>query len=148
MKYCIGCKWLKYEEPVASSQGSSWTGSYGAEDAAMSCRRGHWQVLFNKESTRDTFRIAMESAATCEDFDERDLEEEERDRQAKLKQEADEAARRESARLVEPLYCSFCGETGKPLVQGPSVYICSVCISTAKELMEEGETVKVKGDLK
>jgi rubrerythrin len=50
-------------------------------------------------------------------------------------------------RLTQPLYCSFCGDSGVPLAAGPGVYICRGCVNLAEEAHVGGETVMLQGDV-
>ena len=51
----------------------------------------------------------------------------------------------EAERLRQPLYCSFCGNTGIDLVRGPSVYICLSCAVAAT--VDPRPKVRFVGDL-
>jgi len=150
-KYCIGCKHLRYDEPEPGQEGSTQTGTWGAEDAALACQLGHWRHEFDRCSTRETFASTMMKAQTCPDYEERDLEAEERARQAALQAQIDakiaEQLAWEAAERATPLYCSFCGRDEQPLVAGPSVYICQDCLAKSLEIFALGKTVMVKGDI-
>jgi hypothetical protein len=74
MRYCIGCQHLYYTEPDPGSVGSTWTGRYGEEDAALFCRRGHWRHDFDRGASVETFERCMEKANTCPDYEERNAE--------------------------------------------------------------------------
>jgi hypothetical protein len=67
---------------------------------------------------------------------------------ARMKEEAAEYRDRLNAEeACKSLYCSFCGNTGISLVQGPSVYICEDCVGKSIALFARGKTVMVKGDI-
>lgn len=68
MKYCIGCKFLKYSEKQMSC-GSSWTGQYTSEEASMSCAKGKWRSYLDEYSGLFDLEKAMEAAETCPEFD-------------------------------------------------------------------------------
>jgi len=76
MKYCIGCKYLHYDEPGPGCQGSTLTGTYGDEEAALACKKGYWREEFGRWATVDTFATAMMKAETCVDYEERKIDEE------------------------------------------------------------------------
>ena len=72
MKYCIGCKHL-YFQPKEYVQGSSWTGAYVDEEAAMFCSKGYWSQFLPTEpgDVGIDFERAMETAQNCTDYTER-----------------------------------------------------------------------------
>lgn len=70
MKYCIGCKHLRYEDKEMS-HGSTYTGAWTAVDAALSCGKGHWTFYLRQGPIEFDFENAMRHAATCNDFEER-----------------------------------------------------------------------------
>jgi hypothetical protein len=73
MKYCIGCVHL-YFEPKVMGYGSTMTGSWTREEAALSCSRGHWREHLQDGPLPIDLERAMETAETCADFSERIIE--------------------------------------------------------------------------
>ena len=71
MKYCIGCKYLDLTPREEGCQGSTWTGIYGDEEAAMFCTKGHWRNEIGPYANLIDFQRAMEKAEICSDFEER-----------------------------------------------------------------------------
>lgn len=72
MKYCIGCVHLRYEDKQMGT-GSSWTGSWTAEEASMQCGKGHWRHYLDSGGVGFEFEQAMQHAETCADYQEREL---------------------------------------------------------------------------
>lgn len=70
MKYCIGCAFLNYHEPVAGYS-TECTADIGKEDAALACAKGHWRHEFDSWTGVEAFERAMEKANTCADYEER-----------------------------------------------------------------------------
>jgi hypothetical protein len=71
MKYCIGCTHLDLTPRYPGAMGSTWTGIYGDEEAAMFCYKGYWRNEMDARANLETFRQCMEKAQTCADFEER-----------------------------------------------------------------------------
>lgn len=70
-RYCIGCAHLKYDSKQMRG-GSSRTGIWTAEDAALSCTKKHWHMYITEGPVGGLdLERAMEHAATCHDFVER-----------------------------------------------------------------------------
>jgi hypothetical protein len=71
MKYCIGCIHLRYDDKEMAA-GSSWTGAWTDQEAAISCGKKHWQ-MYLREGPIGGFDMenAMRHAATCNDYEER-----------------------------------------------------------------------------
>ena len=70
MKFCIGCKFLNYYEPIAGYS-TEYTSDIGKEDAALACQKGHWRHEFTNYTGVEAFERAMEKASTCADYAER-----------------------------------------------------------------------------
>jgi hypothetical protein len=69
MKYCIGCKHLKFDRG-SPGYDTDCTAGIGAEEASIACGRDHWtQYLYGD----DLFDVeqAMQAAETCADYQER-----------------------------------------------------------------------------
>ena len=73
-RYCIGCVHMYYRQHFDGYMGSEWTGRYGEENAALLCKRGHWEKEL--EGGRGEFPIGqlMGMARRCEDYEERNEE--------------------------------------------------------------------------
>lgn len=70
MRYCIGCIHLYLKPAFGGYMGSEWTGRYGAEDAALLCRQGHWRVNIEGKDPVP-FGENMTRAKNCPDYQER-----------------------------------------------------------------------------
>jgi len=70
MKYCIGCQFLRYNLPE-TGYSTEYNSDIGKEDAAMACQKGYWRHDFGFFANIETFRLAMEKAETCGDYQER-----------------------------------------------------------------------------
>jgi hypothetical protein len=70
VRYCIGCVHLKFDDKEMSS-GSTMTGSWTREEAAVACAKWHWKYHLTEGPMGFDFESAMEHAHTCADFQER-----------------------------------------------------------------------------
>jgi len=69
-RLCIGCIHFYFRPNFEGHMGSEWTGRYGEHDAALLCKREHWQQEMN--GGKDVpFGEHMTRARTCEDYEER-----------------------------------------------------------------------------
>jgi hypothetical protein len=69
-RYCIGCIHMYYRPYFPGYMGSEWTGRYGEEDAALLCKKGHWEKeLTGKEELPIGSMMGM--ARNCNDYEER-----------------------------------------------------------------------------
>lgn len=69
-RYCIGCVHMYYRPHFPGYQGSEWTGTYGEEDAALLCKRGHWEKELGGRKEIPLGSL-MTFARKCDDYEER-----------------------------------------------------------------------------
>jgi len=65
MKLCLFCKKLSFY--MGTPDYSDMT---PGESASIDCSKSHWNIYF-ASATEEEYRKALETAATCEDFDPR-----------------------------------------------------------------------------
>jgi hypothetical protein len=58
------------------NHGSTLTGSWTVDDAALACNKDHWRQYLSEDEKRWQFDLeaAMETAEICRDFEERSID--------------------------------------------------------------------------